>query len=652
MIPRYAGVGIDCPEWSLTVVPGGNFTSPGTIFFSFQLMNRAGLNRAFISSAVNYNIGEKIVVTIPSNVRAEAWDIHYYILSASTTNNPESFIQIARLPGYEDGFEFDPQSLPIDLPVTIELTRDEHLLLAPSVNTRAELPTGNNLIDGMVRWILNESIFVEYQRNFMSWEPLGTPNTFILDTTIDGSDRNLTEIDPTEIISHPLYPPSPNIKVLPEWESRYFIYNDSSNPLPAGTEFGVELSYNNKRSPDLLNGLFLVKFNGFADRNGNLRTTDSEGREFNNVGGFISWEPKIETPFITEDDLLPDESISISVKPFFSTAELNNQIPPNSVVGILPVIRTQSGTYNPLGDLVNGDIVFAKGDYYRVLPSAGLSFTIGKGMALVRNYSFPVKPKRTISGLAENTANQQVIINGNGAVFLEAPDYQPTSSEALRALISTESGESAIGVWSDFIAISSNGGIAGTIAFENKIRDDYPDVIAGGLADNNAPQVYVYIERQSDNEIRRFGIFEFLPTEPNISFSIDDWDNGVIVNPANPEAEFSLFSPGEITPSEIIGNFAADNYRCAASFGYEGAEITSISHASPPCLREWSGPFEPPSLVAGEITILREGEPPVMTVTSTNNPGEYRIDLAFAASSQKQTWNNHNWEKINWEELN
>lgn len=178
MIPRYAGVGINCSEWNVSTVPGGNLTTSGTIYFSFQLMNRAGLNRAFISSAIVYNIGEKIVVEIPEEARLEAFDIHYYILSASETNNPESFIQIARLPGYQYGEGIEPQSIPTDLPATISITEDKHLLIAPNVLNAANLPSGADLIDGMVRWVINESQFVEYQEEFGTWEYLGLSKYF------------------------------------------------------------------------------------------------------------------------------------------------------------------------------------------------------------------------------------------------------------------------------------------------------------------------------------------------------------------------------------------------------------------------------------------------------------------------------------------
>lgn len=479
-----------------------------------------------------------------------------------------------------------------------------------------------------------------------------SPNTFILDTTIDGSDRNLTEINPTDIIPHPPYPPSPNIKVLPSWESKYFLYNNSDNPLPAGTEFGIELSYNNKRSPDLLNGLFLIQFNGVVDvDSGAIRTTDIEGRQFSSIGGFVPWEPKISTPFITEDDLQPGEAISLSVKPFFNTAELNNQVPPNSVIGVLPVIRTQSGSYNPIYPLI-GDAVFNIGQQYRVLPGLGLSFEIGSGVALVKGYSFPQKPKRSISGLLENTSDQKVVINGNGAVYLESPTYTLTSSEALRASVSTAEGESALGEWSAPLEIN-NGAIAVSFQPENKIREDYPDVIKGTVTLCNASAANIYLQRLSDGAIRKFGAIDFLP-QAGFNHTISDWGDGVDATPAAPDNDFCLFAIPQPTLIENTGSLSVDSYRVAASYQYSGDKIASISHASPPCIKEWYGAFEPPTLVAGEIEIFEEEKPPEFAVVQTGNPGEYRIDLGFyvpVVAGTSSTWNDSNWDSIDWDNV-
>ncbi|NJO63928.1 MAG: hypothetical protein HC836_38825 [Richelia sp. RM2_1_2] len=325
----------------------------------------------------------------------------------------------------------------------------------------------------------------------------------------------------------------------------------------------------------------------------------------------------------------PGEAITISVKPFFSTAELNNQVPPGALVGILPVIRTQSGDYNPLGKLLRNNIVFAKGDYYRVLPGVELSFVIGSGSAVVGGYDFPIKPSRIRAGLRENTANQQVIINGNGACFLESPTYQKTSSEDLRALISTEPGESFLSDWTNYLEISS-GGIEISFQSENKIREDYPDVIKGASANCNARTINIYLQRQSDNAIHKFGNINFLSQEI-FSYIVNDWNNGV--NATIPAvSSCSLFSPRKPIAREEIGDLASDSYRAAISYQYTGSQVTAISHASPPCIEEWYGDFTPASVEIGEVAIGYPAEV-VNSGTSNNAIFDFRIPPGLIGAS-------------------
>ncbi|MHC5827570.1 MAG: hypothetical protein ACYT04_69745, partial [Nostoc sp.] len=137
------------------------------------------------------------------------------------------------------------------------------------------------------------------------------------------------------------------------------------------------MEYNNKRSPDLLSDLVLVKFIGFIQPDGTIRTQDANGRDFPNLGAFFPWTPKLTTPFITIDDLQPGEAIALAIKPFFSVAEFGVK----DVIGILPTTRIQSGDYNPVWKLLahNGEpvgTVWDVGDYYRIVPNTGLSYDI------------------------------------------------------------------------------------------------------------------------------------------------------------------------------------------------------------------------------------------------------------------------------------
>jgi hypothetical protein len=627
-LARYAGVGEVCPNWGITVESGGFFTNSGTLYFSFQLQNRAGFNIPSVSHEVAYSPNQKIVLTIPESVKKPGWDIHYYVLSCGNSADPSTHVQIARVPGFQWGEGIQPQSVRTELPVSIELSRNGHVTFAPSVATLADLPVGADRLDGQARWVTSESKWFEYRADSTlpigvdvaaadigRWVRIGGASTYVSNTEIGvGSDRAITDINPVTVIPTPSYPIG-NSKVLPLWSAYYWLYNDTNSNLSAGTEFGVELEYNNKQSPDLLNGLVQIAFLGYVKSDGSVRTADSEGRTFQNIGGFVSWTPKLTVPFVTPDDLLPGEAIALAVKPFFSAAELKNEITPKSVFGIIPAIRTQSGEPNPLWDLLPGGVVFARDDQYRVVTGLGLSIDILSGVALVGRYSFPSKPRRTIAGLQPNTAGQKVIINGDGAVYIEPSTYQPMVAEAIRAIVSTVSGESAASDWSDWVAIASGQGLKVNVTYPTSIRSNYPDVIA--LSDKavfNPRRIKIYVQRQDTLVIRAFSGFGIVTGEQE--FEIADFDGAVSTLPTV-SADFSLFAPNNPTAIALTsGTFTATNYRVAIAFDYDGNQITGISHASPPCITEWEGDFRPASVSVGTVTSLPPGSLPIVTNSS------------------------------------
>jgi hypothetical protein len=621
MLAQYAGVGQTCPQFGIAVTSGGNLTA-GSLYFSFQLQNRAGFNIPAVSEAIAYTTNQQITITIPT--MPAGWDVRYFMISAGATNDPSTHVQIARVPAYQYGTGIQPQSVQTVLPTTLALSRDSHLSLAPSVADLTSFPTGGDRLDGQVRWATSTSKWFEYRADsdrdpsppsaspdvilpsdvpqilpypLGRWVRIGGASTYVSDTSTGvGSDRPIAAINPVTTVPTPKYPGETLSKFLPSWEAQYWIYNDLPNALPSGTQFGIELEYNNQRSPDLLSGLVLVKFIGFVGTDGSVRTQDSSGRDFQNFGAFFPWTPRLTAPFITSDDLQPGEAISLAIKPFFSVAELNNEVTPNSIFGAYPVTRAQSGDYNPLGKLIPAGVVYGEADWYRVAPNVGLSYYVLAGYALVGSYDFPLMPQRAFGGLQANTAGQQVIINGNAAVFTEPSTYTPSASEAIRAIVSTVSGESLAGAWSSYVAITN--GVTLTLSYPctatgtGTIRADYPDVIANNSKGSFNPfGVNIYLQRQDTLEIRKFSGFTVVPNTTQ-QFTISNWTTGVVATLPTADSDFSLFSPltGAIA-SAITGNFPSTSYRVAYSFVYDGNEITSISHASPPCIFEFTGNF-------------------------------------------------------------
>ncbi|ACC81133.1 hypothetical protein [Nostoc punctiforme] len=638
LIAQYAGVGETCPLFDVGATNGGSLTA-GTIYFSFQLQNRAGFNKPSVSGAIAYSTNQKIIITIPE--MPDGWDVHYFVVSAGVTNDPSTHVQIARVAAFQYGIGIEPQSVKTLLPAVLELTRSIHTALAPSVTSVGSLPSGADRLDGQVRFITALSIFVEYRANsnlplspdviaadIGQWVRVGGPSTYVSDTRAGvGSDRPINSINPITTIPTPPYPGETLSKYLPAWEAKYWIYNDSPNAIPAGTEFGIELEYNNKRSPDLLSGLFMVKFIGFVKADGSIRTQDGDGRDFPNCGADFPWTPKLTTPFITIDDLQPTEAIALAVKPFFAAAEFTVK----DIIGVFPATRVQSGDYNPVGLLLSytqtvGGVIIDVGDRYRVVPNFGLSYDVLRGIPLIGSYNPPEKPRRTFGNLQPNLAGQKVVINGNGDVFTESPSYTRTSSEGIRAIVSTLAGESSPGGWSGYVAITAGATLIlsypCTVNGVGMIRANYPDVIADDISKNkglfNPFSVNIYLQRQDTLEIRRFSGFGVVAASSQ-QFTISNWAAGVVSDLLFADDDFSLFAPltGAIAPA-ITGNFPSTSYRVSYSFVYDGNQITSISHASPPCVYEFEGELEPGTIeVNPAITILDEGEPPTVINAGT-----------------------------------
>lgn len=641
---QYGGVGQVCPQFVVEVLPDGQLTSSDSLYFSFQLENRAGFNIPSVSGAIAYTTGQKIRVTIPTTIGKPGWDIHYYYISAGATPDPTTHVQLARVPGYQLGTAIERQTFKTVLPTSIDFSHDTLLAFAPSIPTTSDLPTGLDRLDGMVRRITADGNFLEYRADSIDppgvnviiadigrWVQISNSSTYIGNTELElGSDRPITEIDPTSVIQPPLYPgqAAGNNKALPGWEVVYWIYNNDTFVLSAGTEFGIELKFNDKRSINLLNGLFQIRFLGYVQSNGAIRTQTSNGIDFPNIGAYFTWTPNETTPFITPDDLQPQEAIALGVKPFFSPAELNNQITPGSVITAIPSIRTQSGDYNPLGKLIPRGAVYSTEDKYRIVPNLGLSYDILAGNALIASYDFPVKPQRTYGGLAPNTPGQKVIINGNGAVFIQPPIYQPTASEALRALVGTIAGESSAALFSQ---PKYTGNTASSLAItvnypcnlngDGIVRNTYTDtpLIGNTQGAFNPNQVNIYIRNESNGEIRKFTGFIVIPSESQ-NFILNDWQSGTVVNALfiNVNPDFSLYSPGSATfniNSSQSGNFLG-TYSVSYSFYYDGTSITSISHASPPCITELEGDFSPPAIAVGTVTTLEPGFPATVTNVS------------------------------------
>jgi hypothetical protein len=190
-----------------------------------------------------------------------------------------------------------------------------------------------------------------------------------------------------------------------------------------------------------------------------------------------------------------------------------------------------------------------------------------------------------------SVSDQKITINGNGTVFYRGSDLLD-ASEILRATVNLASGRSNPSTPTAYTAIASSGGISVTVTYPLTIRSDYPDTAIAGAATSigfqvNAPFVCLYVQRQSDGQIREFISYATTATATQV-FTVTSFSGTVIGSLPNTAGDFGLFaSTPASTISEISGSLAADNYRVHWGFRYDGTTISDINHAASGAINEF-----------------------------------------------------------------
>lgn len=592
-IAQYASLRQTLPSPTIAVTSGGFLTGSGALYFTLQGRNRAGLNLPSTLQSVTYSAGQRIQVTIPSTARNDGEDIHWYVISASTTNDPTQIRQLAIYNGYEAD-----QITPTVLPATITFDRDEHLKLSATVDQFDDLPSGTNLKNGMLRGVNELSKILRYDASSTAtvdnqtvypsaigrWIQYGSFNTYQDNTTnAGGCDRPLQSVPTAAVIQPPPYPADGSLGT----PIKFWLLNERSElyaPVTQGTRFNLKVFQDGLDKSQLFSGLLKMQLDGFVRYStGVLDTADiTTGNQRDYFYGKAGSEA-------LEKDLPSGYGLAIQIRPAFKASQLNQEIIEGAGIRILPFFFSQSGDYNPAG-VLTGDVILPDGDRRRILPDTGLGVIALSGSGIVKRFEFPLQGEDFVAGLLSNTAGQKIVINGDGVVSLRAPAEPLAASEALRAIVGTAAGVSSQGMWSGYSAVASGASLAVTCNYPLTIRGDYPDVIAGSdQGAFNPLLVTVYLQRQSTGEIRKF---EGLPAVAGTSqnFVIDTWADGEVIasTPIAPD-DFGLWEPGasSFVASASSTDFPADSYQVAFAFEYDGAQVTSISHDPlDGCIRE------------------------------------------------------------------
>lgn len=572
----------------LTVSAGGSL-SAGSINFKLYYQNRVGLNYGSAAVAATLASGDQIALQIPGDARRSGEEIEAFVIGASLTSDPTTFVQIAKVQGRQVGGAF------ISLPTSINLTRDAHLALSASVADPSALPTGSDRINGMRRRVNSLAEVFEYDATSLltadgttvlaadvgRWILANGFSTYVGSITGDGgSDQVVETIDPATI--DPLiYAVDRSAGPVTTLWYRNGYSEDNGTSIEVGARLGLKVFVDGALASQQFDGKLKIIFRGYArPLEGTLDAT------LDGVGSEVTYTYAKTDQMALPAALPPGHAAVYSIYPLVDANEFDPPLEDNSVISVSIRQYGQAGAYTEIG-AITGDFIAADKDRRRIVPDVGLIAKALAGSGIVDSHRF-VKGESTVIDLLPNTADQIITINANGAVFALPPASLIDDTEAIRALLGTVAGVSspsaqtayAFAALNSRLTITLNHPTNGTVG---TVRADYPDVIAGTAKGQFNPlNVVIYIQQQSTGETRRFdGVLAL--DAPTQAVEITDWTAGTVIPsiPAAPSPDFSLYAPGAASFTvDTTGTFPADSYRVSFAYAYDGNQITAISHST------------------------------------------------------------------------
>ena len=586
-IAQYASMRSQLSGLTATAVSSGNLTGSSTIYVSYQGRNRAGVNLPSVAVSVSYSAGQKIQVTIPATARADGEDIHYWIISMGASADVSAHVQVAIYRGYDDD-----QVTQRSLPTTIEFTEDAHLGLSATVADEASLPSGADLLNGILRSVTSLSKILRYDAESTKavdnvtvfsaatgrWIQYGAFSTYQVNTEDPGGcDQPIGSVSDASLIKPPNHPGDGSTGTFVRL---WWILNRSEGvgSVAAGKRFNLAWSQNGATRSALMSNQAKWRLNGF------VRLSDGTNDTADLTTGERDYVYGKNGAYILEKELPSGYALDAGVAIALNTSELEFPLPDGADITVRPFFFSQSGSPNPIGQLV-GDVIYNTGNRRLIVSGASLTAIALDGSGTVKNFDFS-QGETLVTGLAANTADQVLAINGDGVVTVEGVSPTLDNTEVGRAKVGTVSGVSDPGTASayalveagDTLTITVNHPVSGDRA---TVRSDYPDTeIAGNtLATFNPSSMRIYGERQSDGEIREFTGFTPLAAATQ-DVAIANWADGSVTTLPNASPSFSLFHSDSPTAVRASGSsdFTDDNYRGYVAYEYSGNQVTSIDH--------------------------------------------------------------------------
>lgn len=560
---------------TVDVTGGGSTTSAvaGTWRFWLQGRNRSGYN-VFSSAAIaSLTPGSSVVITIPGDCRRDGEDIHAWVLSATKDSaDPTAAQVVAKVNGYD---EFGNLTA---LPATITLSRDAHFGLGVQVNNEAQLPIGSDRLMGMRRYIDSTALIKEW--NGQSWEsvfPQSFSTYLFTASDVGGALRSVRLIDDDRYVTIPAYPADDTPDGIGEMSPPvgYWIRNDSAVAIASGTGLAMRVTLGTK---EINSGFIRLRFLGYTNTlTGELDIDDGFGGVMNGVGSWVGYSGEL-TGLRLPKDLPQYFAYTVEVAVQTTRLLLSNEALDGEIFRFDLGFFLSRAAYNPLAALVNSFIGTSE-DRRRILPNTGLGAIALPGSGNISGYIFQNAPRQEVSGFLANSANQNIVLTNEGFAYVSGvvPD-----STGLRAIASTTPGTGRA-IAPKPIALNGSQNISVSVNYPNRIRHDYPDVIAGSTMGRfNATRIRILVRKVGETDIRQYSEIPLVGASSGTFVVGGDNAPTIVSSLPTPSPEFGLYEPTSdgvaIAPVSGSSILSAGDYEVSVAFYFEGT-ITSITHS-------------------------------------------------------------------------
>lgn len=576
---QFAGTRPKACIHTVNVESGGSTTaaSAGDWKFYLQFRNRAGYS--LFSDPVSFTLsaGQKVSVTIPADARRDGEHIEEWTIAGTNISpyNVDARV-LASIPAFDDAGN------PIALPHAVTFSSDEHLKLEASVANDAALPSQK--LPGMRRGVSDSGQIKFWNANSETWDNVIPPKFTSYVPSAEGAGGSNQDIGSFADFQGVIFPDYDSGSTLPVRGRAigYWLVNTGKFDVPMGTP--ISFTFRAGKYLDWQNKV-LITPKGFADVvTGYLDRTGEGGVGlYEGIDQDFEYQ-KIAGEIVLEKNLPPGKAFYFEITPQFSDAQLGNLVLQGETLTCYATFSEENSVYAP-GTKGLGDYIYPEPESRkRIFPSIGhLIATASPGAGLVKQREFRKSGSEIILGFDANTANQQIVISGDGVCFLAdaIPPYC-----ARRARAGTLDGIGLPTAFQYNLAVDASKVIRLNITHPTNIRNNYPDVVAGSnLGDFNASKVYVYIKDLNNGNILQYSE-DIIPGSSSSSFAIGGLPGTTVTSLPNPDNTFGLYEPVSFTAqTELVSSFLpTGNVEVAIAYYFENT-ITSLDHTTD-CIAE------------------------------------------------------------------